>query len=156
MGAISEAIAAQRPAAGATIRTGAPVASIDVDGGRVDRRDARRRRGRSRRRSSLSGAHPKRTVLDLVGAEHFPDEVADGHAPLPHARRLGEDQRGPLRAAALRARRAEDSEPLLHTSLAICPSVDYLERAWQDATRGVPAEGPYIEVEVPDGDRPER
>ena len=25
----------------------------------------------------------------------------------------------------------------------------YLERAWQDAQRGVPAEGPYIEVEVP-------
>ena len=40
-------------------------------------------------------------------------------------------------------------EQLLHTSLAICPSIDYLERAWQDAPRGVPAEGPYIEVEVP-------
>jgi phytoene dehydrogenase-like protein len=38
---------------------------------------------------------------------------------------------------------------VLHTSLAICPSIDYLERAWQDATRGVPAEAPYVEVEVP-------
>jgi len=44
---------------------------------------------------------------------------------------------------------ADEAEALLHTSLAICPSVDYLERAWQDATRGVPAECPYIEVEVP-------
>jgi phytoene dehydrogenase-like protein len=44
---------------------------------------------------------------------------------------------------------AAEAEALLHTSLAICPSVDYLERAWQDAVRGVPAEGPYIEVEVP-------
>jgi phytoene dehydrogenase-like protein len=43
----------------------------------------------------------------------------------------------------------EQSKALLHTSLAICPSLDYLERAWQDATRGVPAEEPYIEVEVP-------
>ncbi len=34
-------------------------------------------------------------------------------------------------------------------ALAICPSIDYLERAWQDATRGMPAAGPYIEVEVP-------
>ena len=33
--------------------------------------------------------------------------------------------------------------------MAICPSVPYLERAWQDAQRGIPAEGPYIEVEVP-------
>jgi phytoene dehydrogenase-like protein len=40
-------------------------------------------------------------------------------------------------------------QALLHTSLAICPSVDHLERAWQDATRGVPAEAPYLEVEVP-------
>ena len=29
------------------------------------------------------------------------------------------------------------------------PSIDYLERAWQDAVRGEPAERPYIEVEVP-------
>ena len=53
------------------------------------------------------------------------------------------------RAAALRGRHAEENEALLHASLAICPSIDYLERAWQDATLGKPAEGPYIEVEVP-------
>jgi phytoene dehydrogenase-like protein len=41
------------------------------------------------------------------------------------------------------------SEQLLHASVAIAPSVPYLERAWQDATLGRPAEGPYIEVEVP-------
>jgi phytoene dehydrogenase-like protein len=43
----------------------------------------------------------------------------------------------------------EVSEQLLHASVAIAPSVPYLERAWQDATLGRPAEGPYIEVEVP-------
>jgi phytoene dehydrogenase-like protein len=40
-------------------------------------------------------------------------------------------------------------ERLLRTGVALCPSIDYLERAWQDAVRGVPAEGPYVEVEVP-------
>ena len=35
---------------------------------------------------------------------------------------------------------AEDGARLLRTGVALCPSVDYLERAWQDATRGVPAE----------------
>ena len=39
----------------------------------------------------------------------------------------------PARAAAVRGRVADEAEALLHTSLAICPSVDYLERAWQDA-----------------------
>jgi phytoene dehydrogenase-like protein len=43
----------------------------------------------------------------------------------------------------------DEAQALLHASLSICPSVDYLERAWQDAVRGVPAQGPYIEVEVP-------
>ena len=41
-----------------------------------------------------SGAHPKTTVLDLTGAEHFPDDVARRHAPLPNPRRLGEGEPG--------------------------------------------------------------
>ena len=44
----------------------------------------------------------------------------------------------------------DEEQRLIRTAgVNICPSIDYLERAWQDATRGVPAEGPYIEVEVP-------
>jgi len=91
----------------------------------------------------LSGAHPKTTVLDLVGAEHFPDEV-------------GEDMRryrsrgGSVKVNWILSEPPRFSDDaLMHTSLAICPSIDYLERAWQDATLGKPAAGPYIEVEVP-------
>ena len=149
MGAISEAIAGSARAGGAEIRTGAEVVSIDVRDGARARRDARVGGEQLEAPTVLSGAHPRRTVLDLVGGEHFPDEVTDRDAALPHPRRLGEDQRDPVRAAALRAPRAEQQQAVLHTSLAICPSIDYLERAWQDATRGVPAEAPYIEVEVP-------
>jgi phytoene dehydrogenase-like protein len=43
----------------------------------------------------------------------------------------------------------EEAERLLHTGVAICPSLDSLERAWQDAVRGEPAAKPYLEVEVP-------
>jgi phytoene dehydrogenase-like protein len=42
-----------------------------------------------------------------------------------------------------------EGEALARTSLAICPSVDHLELAWQDAVRGRPAAAPYVEVEVP-------
>ena len=38
---------------------------------------------------------------------------------------------------------------LLRSGVAFCPSIDYLERAWQDAVRGKPSEAPYLEVEVP-------
>ena len=97
----------------------------------------------------LSGAHPKRTVLDLVGAEHFPQEVAD------------DMRRYRTRGASVKVNAVLSEPPryvnapkdvgeqLWHASVAICPSLQYLEQAWQDAQRGVPAAGPYIEVEVP-------
>ena len=42
-----------------------------------------------------------------------------------------------------------DAKMLLGSGVAFCPSIDYLERAWQDAVRGRPSEAPYLEVEVP-------
>jgi phytoene dehydrogenase-like protein len=148
MGAISQAIAASARAAGAVIRTGAPVASIDVEGGRVA--GVTLAGGETiRARVVLSGAHPKRTVLDLVGAEHFPEDVAED---MRRYRTRG----GSVKINAILSEPpryvdapADVSEQLLHASVAIAPSVPYLERAWQDATLGRPAEGPYIEVEVP-------
>ena len=75
MGAISQAIARSAEAAGAEIRTGAAVASIDVRDGRaigVTLADGEEIRAPI----VASGAHPKTTILDLAGAENFPDEVA--------------------------------------------------------------------------------
>ena len=148
MGAISEAIAASARAAGATVRTGAPVASIDVEGGRVT--GVTLVSGETLSAPLvMSGAHPKRTVLDLVGAEHFPDEVAQD---MRRYRTRGASVKiNAVLSEPPRYVNAPDgvSEQLLHASVAICPSIPYLERAWQDAQRGVPAEGPYIEVEVP-------
>ncbi|HWH94602.1 MAG TPA: NAD(P)/FAD-dependent oxidoreductase, partial [Baekduia sp.] len=148
MGAISEAIAASARAAGATIRTAAPVKSIDVDGGRVT--GVTLASGETlRARIVVSGAHPRRTVLDLVGAEHFPEDVAED---MRRYRTRGASVK--INAVLSEPPRyvnapADVSEQLLHASVAIAPSVPYLERGWQDAQRGVPAEGPYIEVEVP-------
>jgi phytoene dehydrogenase-like protein len=149
MGAISEAIAASARAHGAVVRTGAAVASIDVRDGRVT--GVTLDTGEElHARLVLSGAHPRTTVLDLVGAQHFPDEVAED---MRRFRTRG----GSVKINAILSEPPrfvhvadpERAQALLHTSLAICPSIDHLERAWQDATRGVPAEGPYIEVEVP-------
>ena len=108
MGAISEAIAGQR----ARRRRDDPHRRA----GRVDRRRRRPRAPASRspaaRRCTapivLSGAHPKTTVLDLVGAEHFPDEVVEDMRRYRSRGGVGEGQLDPVRAAALRrARRAE-------------------------------------------------
>jgi phytoene dehydrogenase-like protein len=142
MGAISHALARSAESHGATVRTDAPVRSIDVASGRTT--GVTLESGEELRAPLvISGAHPRTTVLDLVGESHFPDEVADDmrryrtrggsvkiNCVLSEPPRLGDDR-------------------LLRTGVAICPSIDHLERAWQDAVRGQPAEHPYIELEVP-------
>ncbi len=148
MGAISEAIAASARAHGATIRTSAAVASIDVSGGRTT--GVTLESGETLYAPLvLSGAHPKRTVLDLVGAQHFPAQVAED---MRRYRTRGASVK--VNAVLSEPPRYVNAEPavgeqLWHASVAICPSLQYLEQAWQDAQRGMPAAGPYIEVEVP-------
>src|SRR3954469_5237882 len=75
MGAISMAIARSAEDAGAVIRTDAEVASIDVRDGRVV--GVTLADGSELRAPIVaSGAHPKTTILDLAGGEHFPEDVA--------------------------------------------------------------------------------
>jgi phytoene dehydrogenase-like protein len=148
MGGISQAIARSAEASGAVVRTGAGVASIDVTNGRT--RGVTLDTGEQLSAPLVvSGAHPRTTVLDMVGADHFPDEVV---TDMRRYRTRGGSVKVNWVLSELpryEGVSAGDEQRLLHTSLALCPSVDYLERAWQDATRGVPAEGPYVEMEVP-------
>ena len=74
MGGISQALARSAEASGATIRTGAAVRSIDVRDGRTT--GVTLDSGEEIQAPLVvSGAHPRTTVLDLAGAEHFPEEV---------------------------------------------------------------------------------
>ena len=148
MGGISLALARSAEAAGATVQTGASVRSIDVRDGRtvgitLESGEA------IAAPLVVSGAHPRTTVLDLAGAEHFPDEVVRDMER--YRSRGGSVKVNCILSEPPRYERAtpEEADRLLRTGLALCPSVDYLERAWQDAVRGEPAAAPYVEVEVP-------
>ncbi len=148
MGGISQALARSAEASGATIRTGAAVRSIDVRDGRTT--GVTLDSGEEIEAPLVvSGAHPRTTVLELAGAEHFPEEVVRDMER--YRSRGGSVKINCILSEPPRFDRAlpEEAGLLLRTSLALCPSIDYLERAWQDAARGVPAEGPYVEVEVP-------
>jgi phytoene dehydrogenase-like protein len=103
MGAISLALARAAEAHGATVRTGAPVASIDVAGGAVTGVTLA---GGERLRAPLvvSGAHPQHDGPRARRARALPRRGRGGPAPLPHPRRLGEGQPRARRAAALRGR----------------------------------------------------
>ena len=148
MGAISTAIARSAEAAGAVIRTDAEVARVDVRDGRVV--GVTLADGEELRAPIVaSGAHPKTTVLDLVGAEHFPTEVA---AHMSRYRTRGGSVKINMVLSEPPRYEGADAETLamLHrTGVNLCPSVDYLERAWQDALAGRPAENPYVEAELP-------
>ncbi len=148
MGAISEAIAASARAAGAEIRTSAEVVSIDSVDGRVT--GVTLADGTVERAPIVaSGAHPKTTILDLAGGEKFPEEV---RADMEAYRTRGASVKvnmvlsEPPRYEGLTE---EESRHLLTAGVNWCPSLQYLERAWQDAQRGVPSEQPYVEMEVP-------
>jgi phytoene dehydrogenase-like protein len=148
MGAISEAIASSARAAGAEIRTGAEVVSIDTAGGRVA--GVTLADGTVHRAPIVaSGAHPKTTIMDLAGAENFPDEVGED---MGNYRTRGASVKINMvlsEAPVYEGLTEEESKHLLTAGVNYCPSLDYLERAWQDAVRGVPAENPYVEMEVP-------
>jgi phytoene dehydrogenase-like protein len=148
MGAISQAIARSAESSGAEIRTGSPVASIDVRGGRVV--GVTLADGEEIRAPIVaSGTHPKTTVLDLTGAEHFPDEVARDMQR--YRSRGGSVKVNLLLSEAPRYEGATESQQhmLERTGVNLCPSIDYLERAWQDALAGRPAAEPYVEAELP-------
>ncbi len=148
MGAISEAIAASARAAGAEIRTGADVVSIAVEGERVV--GVALADGEVLRAPIVaSGAHPKNTVLDLAGAENFPAEVVEDMRRF--RTRGGSVKINMVLSEPPRYENVSDEmqETLRHTGVNLCPSIDYLERAWQDALGGRPAAEPYVEAELP-------
>jgi phytoene dehydrogenase-like protein len=148
MGAISQAIAGSARSAGAEILTDAEVASIDVrDGSAIGVTLAD---GTELRAPIVaSGAHPKTTVLDLAGAEHFPAEI--GEEMSRYRTRGGSVKVNMLLSEPPRYEGVteEQQQLMMHAGVNVCPSIDYLERAWQDATRGRPAEHPYVEAELP-------
>ena len=148
MGAVSGALAESARAAGATIRDSSPVRRVVVEGGRavgVELEDGTLLHARQ----VISGAHPTTTYLDLVGASHLPDEVVrdvrryrsrSGSVKVNLA--LGELPRPSAWQGAI------PGAP--HTGImAVCPSIAYLERAWDDAKYGRSSEHPYVEAVFP-------
>jgi len=148
MGAISEAIAASARAAGAEIRTDAEVVSIDSSGGRVT--GVTLADGSVHRAPIVaSGAHPKTTIMELAGAANFPADVQEDMAAYRTRGASVKINMVLSEAPVYEGLSEEDSRHLLTAGVNWCPSLDYLERAWQDAVRGVPSEHPYVEMEVP-------
>ena len=86
-----------------------------------------------------SGAHPKNTILDLAGAENFSGEIVEDMRRF--RTRGGSVKINMILSEPPKYIGVDDEmqETLRHTGVNLCPSIDYLERAWQEAQAGKPA-----------------
>jgi phytoene dehydrogenase-like protein len=147
MGGVSEAIAKSARAAGAEIRTDAEVRSIDVSDGRatgVTLADGTQLGARL----VISGAHPGTTLLSLVGREHLPEEIV---TDLERFRNRSPSAKVNFALSELPDFTAMPGKELgpQHPEIMISPSLEYLERAWDEAKYGRFSERPMVDAVIP-------
>ncbi|MCH7778460.1 MAG: NAD(P)/FAD-dependent oxidoreductase [Gemmatimonadetes bacterium] len=145
-GAIAEAIAGAARRFGAEIRTEAGVARVIVREGRAtgvvlesgDEISAR---------VVVSGLDPKRTFLKLIEADQLP---ADFVASIRRFKIRGSSGKVNLSLSELPNFTCLPGEgPHLRGAISISPSVDYLERAYDDAKYGDFSRRPYMDIIIP-------
>ena len=147
MGAVAHSIASSAQERGVEILTDAEVAGIEVRDGAA--RGVHLQDGRSFEADVvLSNADPHRTYLGLVGAEHLPAELVEG---LGHMRIKGSVVKVLLALGELPDFTALPGKKIgpQHTgAIVINPSVDYLQRAWEDCKDGRPSVRPFMEAYI--------
>lgn len=147
MGALSESIAAAARAAGAEIRLNAPVAHIEVRDGQVT--GVVLESGEEiPARVVASCLDPKVTFLKLVESRHLPEEFLEA---IRKFRCEGTSLKINLALHGLPDFKALPGAPAPHhrATMHICPSLDYIERAWDAAKYGRPSDSPLLEMTVP-------
>jgi phytoene dehydrogenase-like protein len=153
MGGLSEAMARAATAAGAEIRSGVEVerVAITASGRAVGVALADGSLVRAQR--VVSSAHPVTTFRTLVGEERLPGDVL---RDVGRYRSRSGSVKLNVALSELPAFPAWDQDGPVHTGLvAVSPSVEYLERAWDDAKYGRMSEHPYVEVVFPTAHEPE-
>ena len=149
-GSVSAAIAAAARAAGAEIRTSAPVSQVLVKRGKaigvvLENGDE------VRAKLVVSNADPRRTFMQLVGEKHLPDEFVDS---IRRFRFRGSSAKVNLALGelpdftCLPANRI-NGRAHLRGAISISPSVGYLERAYDDAKYGEISRRPYMDIVIP-------
>jgi phytoene dehydrogenase-like protein len=152
MGGVSAAIARSAESHGAEIRSGVEVARIAASSaGRVtgveltDGTVIRSRR-------VVSCAHPVTTYLELIGEERLPADVV---RDVRRYRTRSGSVKVNVALSELPTFPSWDQPGDVHRALvAVSPSIEYLERAWDDAKYGRMSERPYVEVVFPTAHEP--
>ena len=144
MGAVTQALQKAVLAAGASVRTGATVARVTLDGDRVSGVELA---GGEKIAASLviSNADPKSTLLTLLGARHL--ETGFAHR-VRHIRAKGMAAKLHLALDGLPAFTQLDAA-LAGERLTIAPDLTYLEHAFDAAKYGDCSPAPALEISIP-------
>ena len=145
-GSVSAAIAAAAQAHGVEIRTGAPVSRIRVKGGRAN--GVILENGDELEATTIvSGADPRRTFLGLVREENLPEDFV---AAIKRYKFRGASAKVNLALGELpRFTCLPEPGAQLRGAISISPSVDYLERAYDEAKYGEFSRRPYMDIVIP-------
>ena len=148
MGAISLAAARSAEAHGASIRIGAEIAKVLVrreraygvvlsDGEEIHARVV------------ISNADPRITFLKLVDPADLDEEF---RGDVEKIRMEGATMKINLALDALpdfKSLPGSQLGPQHKATIHVCPSMDYVDRGWEDAAAGRPSEHPLLEVTIP-------
>ena len=145
-GAISNAIAAAAREAGVEIRTEAPVARISVSRGRA-KGVVLANGDELRAEMVLSSVDPHLTFLKFLDAADLPDDFVED---VRRYKFRGSSGKVNLALDALPNFTSLPGDgPHLRGALSISPSVDYMERAYDQAKYGEFSRRPYIDMVIP-------
>src|SRR5688500_7409090 len=145
-GAISNAIAAAAREAGAEIRTKAPIGKIIIKNGEA--KGVVLANGDELYAKVVSSSvDPRLTFMKMVGDEHLPGEFVED---IRRYKFRGSSGKVNLALDALPDFTAMPGEGAhLRGAISISPSVDYMERAYDDAKYGRFSRRPYMDIVIP-------
>jgi phytoene dehydrogenase-like protein len=153
MGGVSQAMARSAESAGAEIRTDAEVDRIAINASGRAVGVALLDGTLIRSQRVVSSAHPVTTYLSLIGTERLPGDVV---RDVERFRTRSGSVKLNVALSELPEFPSWEEETSVHRGLvANSPSIEYLERAWDDAKYGRMSEHPYVEVVFPTAHEPE-
>lgn len=148
MGALSSALARSAEAAGAQLRVDAPVAQVLVEGGRAV--GVRLHSGeRIEAGCVISNATPAVTFLQLLGAEALPEAFRSAVQRIDYSSAVMKINLALSELPDFRCLPGRELGPQHRGTIHISPTLEYLERAYEDARRGEPSREPVIEMTLP-------
>lgn len=146
MGGVSEAIAGAARHLGAEIRLDAPVSEIIVKNGRATG-VALANGDELRAKVVASSLDPKLTFLKLIKENNLPEEFVQ---QVKNFKIRGSSGKVNLALGELPNFKCLPGDgPHLRGAISISPSIDYLERAYDDAKYGSFSRKPYMDVIIP-------